>query len=240
VSGQPYVRRSWRYVELKFRGDVTQTRMSRWFPGRLQVGYTRTMLAALWLHPAPRTIGIVGFGGGAQAKFCHRHLPGARIEAVESDPGVLALRDAFGVPADDARLQVQLGDGAEWLRQRRRRYDLLLLDAYDRDGIPARLSTAAFYDDCRAALTPDGAMAVNLYATDTRTHLARLRRSFDGRVLKLQEPGMANEVVFAWNGAPRPASVEAVLADLSWSARRQLREGCMRLATAWMRQTTDR
>ena len=53
--------------------------MLRWAPDRLLVGYTRTMLAALWLHPDPRRIGIIGLGGGAQAKFCYRHLPQARL-----------------------------------------------------------------------------------------------------------------------------------------------------------------
>ena len=73
MSGGAHVRRSWRYLELQFRGDVTQTRMSRWFPQRLHIGYTRTMLAALWLHPQPQRIGIIGLGGGAQTKFCHRN-----------------------------------------------------------------------------------------------------------------------------------------------------------------------
>lgn len=234
-GGHAYVRRTWRHVELQFQGDVTQTRMSRWFPQRLQVGYTRSMLAALWLHPAPRHIGIIGLGGGAQAKFCHRYLPQACIEVAESDATVIALRDAFRIPADDARLRVECIDGARWLRRHRGRFDLLLLDAYDAQGIPAALSTQAFYDDCHAALGADGVMASNLYDTDTRGHLTRLRRSFDGRVLKLDEPGMSNKVAIAWNGAPHPAPVGAALAALPWGARGQLRAGFQRLAQAWAR-----
>ncbi|OZB53502.1 MAG: transferase [Stenotrophomonas sp. 14-69-23] len=236
-GGGAHVRRTWRHVELQFQGDVTQTRMSRWFPQRLHVGYTRTMLAALWLHPAPRRIGIIGLGGGAQAKFCHRHLPQAGIEVAENNAEVIALRDAFRIPADDARLHVACVDGARWLRGQRGRFDLLLLDAYDAQGIPAALSTQAFYDDCRAALGADGVMASNLYDTDTRAHLTRLRRSFDGRVLKLDEPGMSNKVAIAWNGAPHPAPVDAALAALPWAARGQLRAGFRRLSQAWARST---
>ncbi|MCW4455450.1 fused MFS/spermidine synthase [Flavobacterium sp. MXW15] len=238
MSGPAYVRRTWRYLELQFRGEVTQTRMLRWSPDRLHVGYTRTMLSALWLHPAPRSIGIIGLGGGAQAKFCHRHLPQARIEAVESDAGVLALRDRFRIPADSERLQVVHGDGARWLRDHRGRYDLLLVDAYDVQGIPPALSTREFYDDCRAALTADGVMAGNLYATDARQHFARLRRSFDGRALRLDEPGMSNQVVIAWNGDPQPGTVAAGLAALPWRARGQLRSGFERLAAAWGRNAS--
>lgn len=230
-----HVRRTWRHVELQFHGDVTQTRMSRWFPQRLHVGYTRTMLAALWLHPDPRRIGIIGLGGGAQTKFCHLHLPSARIDVAESDADVIALRSEFQIPADDARLHVECVDGARWLRGHRGCFDLLLLDAYDAQGIPAALSTQAFYDDCRAALGADGVMASNLYDTDTRAHLARLRRSFHGNVLKLDEPDMSNKVAVAWNGRPQPGPVDAALAALPWGARGQLRAGFRRLAAAWQR-----
>ena len=86
------LRMSWRAVELSFAEDTIQTRMARWAPHRLVVPYTRGMLAALWLQPRPQCIGIIGLGGGAQAKFCRRYLPWARVEAVEADPQVLALK----------------------------------------------------------------------------------------------------------------------------------------------------
>jgi len=235
MSGDAHVRRSWRFIELQFRGDVTQTRMSRWFPQRLHIGYTRTMLATLWLHPQPQRIGIIGLGGGAQTKFCHRYLPQAHIDVAENEPDVIALRDAFHIPPDDARLHVECIDGAHWLRQHRGAFDLLLVDAYDVNGIPPALSTQGFHDDCRAALTAGGVMASNLYDTDIRTHVTRLRRSFDGRVLKLDEPDMSNKVVIAWNGAPQPLPVSVALSRLPWGARGQLRAGFERLAEAWER-----
>jgi spermidine synthase len=230
MPGAPRVRRTWRHLELQFRGEVTQTRLLRWCPHWLAVGYTRTMLAALLLRPRPATIGIIGLGGGAQARFCHRHLPGARIEAVESDPGVIALRDAFGVPADDARFTVELGDGADWPRTRPGRYDILLVDAYDIDGIPPALATEAFHRDCAAALAPGGVLASNLYATDVRTHLARMRQAFDGNVRVLDEPGMENQVAFAWRGTLPAFDADAALRTLPWLARLQLGVPFRRLA----------
>lgn len=227
------LRRSACFLELQFEGAVTQTRMLRWAPDLLWVGYTRSMLAALWLQPRPRTIGIIGVGGGAQLKFCHRHLPDARIEAVENAADVLALRRDFRIPADSERLRVLHADGAQWLRAQRGRLDLLLVDAYGLGGIPPALSTQAFYDDCRAALAAGGVMASNLYATDTPRHQARLRQAFAGRCLLLPEPGMSNQVAIAWNGQPAPPTPRQALRTLPWSARRQLRAGFERLADAW-------
>lgn len=231
-EGAPRVHRGWWYTTLQFNREVTQSRMLTWWPDVLQVGYTRTMLAALLLRPRPPRIGIIGLGGGSQAKFCHRHLPEASIEAFESDVRVLALRDAFRVPANSGRFQARLGDGAAMLRQRRGAYDLLLVDAYEAEGISPSVSTQAFYDDCRDALTDGGAMAVNLYATDARRHLVRMRRSFGGRVLALEEPRMSNRIAFAWQPGGVRADPREELARLPRAARWQLAARFLRLARA--------
>ncbi len=230
--GTPFVRRGAWYTTLQFSRSVTQSRMYTWWPDRLQVGYTRTMLAALLVQPRPQRIGILGLGGGSQAKFCHRHLPQARIEACESNAAVIALRDAFRVPPDGERFRIVQADAAQFIRRQRGVYHLLLLDAYDAHGIPSTLSTQPFYDACRDALADDGILAVNLYATDGRRHIARLRRSFEGRVQVLEEPDQANRVAFAWRERARAHRLGDVLASLDRGARRQLRSGLRRLAAA--------
>ena len=238
--GRPYVERGWSYTNLQFKGEVTQSRMLTLWPHVLEVGYTRSMLGALLLRPDPRCIGMVGLGSGSQAKFCHRHLLQAWIEAIEADADVLALREAFHIPADAARFQALHGDGAQLLPQRRARYDLLLLDAYDADGIPAALRTRGFYEDCHAALTPGGVLAVNLYDTDTRQHVAHLRKLFGGRLLRMDEPEMDNHIVVAWTCELPALDARAALSRLPWSARWQLQPTFPRLqrvfeTTAWRR-----
>jgi spermidine synthase len=225
-DGATLVKRGWRHTELKFAGNVTQSRMRTFQPHHLLVPYTRTMMAALLLQPRVRRIGMVGLGGGSQVKFCHRHLPDVRLEVVENSPAVVAMRRRFRIPDDDARLQVVVEDGVDFLRARRGRYDILLVDAYDQQGIPPALSTQRWYDDCRDALAPEGAMAANLFCADAQRHVEKLQRSFGRRrVLVLQEPRMSNRVAFAWTGesVPRDAgAVSASLAQLPAKPRRAL------------------
>jgi spermidine synthase len=200
---QAWVERGLRNTELKFTGNVTQSRMRTWQPYRLLVPYTRTMMAALLWRPDAGLAAMVGLGGGSQAKFCHRYLPSMRLEVVESEAEVIAMRRRFRIPDDDARLQVFHDDGAHFLRARPGRYDVLLVDAYDPQGIPPALSTQRWYDDCRAALAPGGVMATNLFSTDIERHIERLRHSFGRRrVLLLKEPRMSNHVAFVWTGDP--------------------------------------
>jgi len=228
--------RRWWTTELRFAEGTGQSRMARWFPDRLLIDYTRTMLAALALLPAGLRVGMVGLGGGSQAKFLHRHLPQAHIEAFEIDPAVLALRREFLVPEDDARLCVLQADAAHMLPQRPAAYDLLLVDGYDADGIPPVLSTSAFYAAAAASLRPGGVLASNLYATDHAQHLARLRVVFGtGAVLLLEEPRQCNRVAFGFAAlaAPgRPAFRHTAAAALPIGARWQLRAEFMRLQAA--------
>jgi spermidine synthase len=221
-------------LDLRFAHGVAQSRMRIDAPHLLAVDYTRSMLGALLWQPQPRRIAIVGLGGGSQAKFLHRHLPGAVIEVLEINPRVLALRDRFHVPPDDAGLRVLLVDAAEYLPTQRGRYDLLLVDGYDETGIPAALSTPAFHAACRDALAGKGVLATNLFCADHAAHYARLSEAFAGRTLLVEEPRQSNRVAFAWNGAdaPRLHASEEVAALLPDDAAVQLRDGFNRVVEA--------
>jgi spermidine synthase len=226
---KPFVRRRWRTTELQFVHGVSQSRMLTADPDRLLIDYTRTMLGALALAPEPGAIGIVGLGGGSQAKFCRLEFPRARIEAIENNPHVVALRRRFRIPEDDERFGVVLDDAAVVLRRRRGVYDLLLVDAYDETGIPAALATADWYADCAGALAAGGAAGFNLYCDDVDRHLALLREVFDGRVLVLAEPRQSNRVAIGWRGARFP---EPQAPALSPWARGQLAPALAKVSAA--------
>lgn len=216
---KPSVRRRGNTTELQFVRGVSQSQMVTRDPDRLLIDYTRTMLGALVLVPCPRNIGMVGLGGGSQAKYCYRHLPEARIEVVENNPHVLALRQKFRVPDDDPRFHVFLDDGARFLHERRGQFDLLLVDGYDETGIPDVLSKQAFYDDCRASLAEGGAAAFNLYCADAVAHVGRLRNAFgDENVVVIEELRQSNRVAIAWTASEG----EAAETSLSAAARHDL------------------
>ena len=236
---RPYVRHHDGFVSLQFVRAQTQSRMVAGDPGRLLVDYTRTMFGALLWQPAPRVLGMVGLGGGSQLKFAHAHMPGTRIEVVENNPHVVALRQAFGVPDDDARLAVVVDDGARFVAARRNAFDVLLVDGYDEHGIPAVLSTQAFYDDCRDSLGADGVMACNLYVRDPDTHVAKLRQAFgEAQVLAVDEPKMSNRVAFAWRGALPALDAEALVARVPEAVRTRLTDVLPRLAKRIVRHRT--
>jgi spermidine synthase len=200
---KPFVFDSRGAKALHFSMGEVQSRMRLDDPDALDLEYTRTMMAVLLFVPEPQRIAMIGLGGGSLAKFCHRHLPAARIQVVEINPHVVALRDEFLVPPDSARFQVALGDGARAVRQWDGEIDVLMIDGFDWEGMPDGLGAQRFYDDCHDALCPGGVMVVNLHLGDARYEVLvdRMRRSFQDAVLTVIDADKSNSIVFAGKGS---------------------------------------
>lgn len=203
----PFVRETLRHKSLHFSSSETQSLMLKAFPFSLAEEYTRAMTGFLVFQPRPRRIAMIGLGGGSLAKFCYRELPDARIDVVEINPHVVALRDEFHVPPDDARFRVVPGDGADFVKRARRRYDVLLVDAYTRDGVPPNLSTPAFLDDCRRALRDGGVLVMNLSGARAHPIADRLADVF-AFTFALSENRGANRIVYAFRSEPAIAAPE--------------------------------
>ena len=220
---------------LHFTLGELQSRMLSDAPWQLALDYTRTMMGFLLFQPAPSRIGMIGLGGGSLAKFCYRHLPDSRILVLEINPHVIALRDDFAVPPDDARFRVLAADGAQFLATQAPQFDVLLVDGFDAQGQPAALCTPAFYADCLAALAPGGMLVVNLHFDhpDYPLQTERLRLAFGGNVIEVLAAEKSNGIVFASTGpalTDQPLNVRRTLATFHTEARQQLRAEFERLA----------
>ncbi|MFG6433749.1 transferase [Roseateles sp. LYH14W] len=218
-----------------------QSRMQVLQPHALDLAYTRTMMAFLLFVPRPEALAMIGLGGGSLAKFCHRQLPDTRIEVVEINPHVIALREQFQVPPDDGRFQVRRGDGAHFVRDAQDRLDVLLVDGFDHEGQPPALCSQAFYDDCRNALRPDGVLVVNLHTAhaEFQRHASRLHRAFDGDVLLVGDQECSNTIAFAGQRVLRGLGQPGVMRrpqSLARDAWEELRPAFAHVAATLQRQ----
>lgn len=195
---RPYVLETAKARALHFSASRAQSRMELARPDRLSLEYTRLMMGFALFVPEARHLAMVGLGGGSIVKFCHRHLPLAHMTAVEINPHVIALRDTFGVPPDDARLRVLQADGAEFIRASHQAFDVLLLDGFGDAGMPQHLCSERFYRACAAALRPGGLLVANLDHGDRdfAARLARLHAAFGTPVLAVPGNDGGNSVVF--------------------------------------------
>lgn len=219
-------------------GDI-QSEMLLARPHALTLAYLRAMMCFVLFAPRPRHIVMVGLGGGSLAKYCYRHFPEARITVIELRADVIALREQFRVPPDDARLRVIHADAADRIAALRAEADVLLLDGFDAAGLPPRLADARFYADCRRALRPGGVLVANVFTYDPRygAVLAALDASFDGRTCWFDRVAGNNRIVFAL-AAPTPDGAAARL-QRRLARRRGLGLGLLnrlgvRLVLAWI------
>ena len=240
----PFVRVGLSSKSLYFSIEEVQSRMQLQRPDALDLRYTRTMMGFLMFEPAPKDILMVGLGGGSIAKFCRRYLPKSRLDVLEINPRVIALRNEFGVPPDGARFQVIEADGAAFLHASVARYDVVLLDAFDPHGLPSPLSTQRFYDDCLDALQAGGVLVANFHsaARDLADCVERIDRSFGAAALVVEDREALNSIVFARRaralGAPH-AALAGRPKGLDKGAWAQLGGAFDRIATAMIRQTGD-
>ncbi|MBK6594714.1 MAG: transferase [Burkholderiales bacterium] len=163
------------------------------------------MMGFLLHNPTPASIVMIGLGGGSLAKFCYRYLPNTSVTVIEVNPHVLAHRTAFAIPPDDDRFEVLLADGAAFMRDTTRKFDVVLADGFDIDGLPDRLSAQAFYDDCFNVLNPGGMFVANLHGCNPffAVFMDRIEDSFGAPVLMVEDPSGSNRLVFAVKDAMR-------------------------------------
>ena len=141
-------------------------------PFAIELDYVQRMMAWL-LFVEPGSVGQrramqLGLGSAALTKF---HFKKLRMDttAVEINPQVVAAcRGWFKLPPDGPRLRVLLADAGEEIRrpQHHGTIDALQVDLYDHEAAAPVLDSPDFYADCRALLTDDGAMTVNLFGRD--------------------------------------------------------------------------
>src|SRR5690625_1094943 len=114
---------------------------------------------AMFSHPAPKRVLIIGGGDGGTAREVLKHPSVTRVDMVEIDKTVVDASKQFfpGVGAfDDSRLQVIYEDGIQFVKAVKEPYDILIIDGSDPVGPAEGLFSQEFYKACKSALTKDG------------------------------------------------------------------------------------
>lgn len=184
-------------------------------PDELVFDYARLSFAGLLVHPEPRRVLVVGLGGGSIPTAFHQMFPDANIDVVEIDPAVVEVAKRFFGFEENENLEVTVKDARVFVKQAGifgRKYDYIMLDAFNGDYIPEHLMTKEWLEECRKILAQDGVLVANtfsisrLYDSESVTYAA----AFDW-ILNVRE-NSGNRIILTGN--TEPASV----ADLKAAA----------------------
>ena len=109
---------------------------------------------------APHEMLILGMGTGTYAKQCRRCFDSMAISGVEIDEKITALAHRYF--ALDQEIPVTTYDGRAFLAGTDRKYDVIMVDAYQDITIPFQMSSQEFFRLVRAHLNENGVLIVNM------------------------------------------------------------------------------
>jgi spermidine synthase len=137
-------------------------------PERFALNYTRMMLAgSLFASPDPKRILLIGLGGGSIPSALKTLLPEAQVDVVEIDPAVTQVAKRFFHFSETPKLRVTELDGRVFVKRagrEGRKYDVVLLDAFDHEYIPEHMLTREFLGEVKALLGPRGVLVANTFS----------------------------------------------------------------------------
>ena len=139
-----------RVLELN-EGVAYHSMAARFRPHRAVLGLFLTLPPLLGHEP--RDMLVIGNAGGTISRIW-AVLPSASIDGVELDAEVTAAGRRFLGLGDNPRLRVITADGRPFLERTRRRYDLIVVDAYRQPYVPFYLATREFFALARNTCDP--------------------------------------------------------------------------------------
>jgi spermidine synthase len=186
---------------------------SEWRPDTVLTGgyWDLFLLLPPLLREPPKSMLVIGNAGGTIGRAYGRFYSRVRIDGVELDPKVNWVARRYFGAGDNPRMRLITADGRPFLERTRKRYDLIVVDAYRQPYVPFYLATAEFFRLAREHLRPGGIIALNVAATPHDRSLSRavgttlltaFPQAWRWRALRF------NDVLFAANGPVTRAGLE--------------------------------
>lgn len=169
---------------------------------------------------------ILGMGTGTFATQCMKYYPEAEITGVEIDQSITDLaHEYFALPED---VNVVTYDGRAYLNADQKKYDVIMVDAYQDITIPFQMSSVEFFTLVKDHLKENGVMVMNMNmhsiqeegtqsapAEDITFYLTDTVASVFPNVKTVNVPGSTNREVFASANVDLQNALGAGMADIS-------------------------
>jgi len=115
-------------------------------------------------HGKVEKVLVIGGGDGGMIEEVLKHKSVKKVTMVEIDRAVVDIAEQF-LPTihkgafTDARLELVIADGYEFVKDTAERFDVIIVDSCDPVGPAAILFSEEFYARCKRCLTPGGILA---------------------------------------------------------------------------------
>lgn len=165
---------------LKHKGFITysELRLNALYTG----AYYDLFLPLPSFYENPKIL-MIGLGLGTIAHQLNQtYKIGSNLDVVEIEEDMIETSKRF-LPNEN--YNIINGDGAEFIKHSKRKYDIIILDAFDGPDIPHIFLTKEFVEDSYAALKEDGILAINSL-TQYKNYDDILKKKF--KLFRLRQP----------------------------------------------------
>lgn len=131
--------------------------------------YDYAMAAPLMIkdkNPSDMDVLILGMGTGTYATQCRKYLGDMNVEGVEIDNKITQLSRQYFSLSDE--VPVTTYDGRAYLNAVDKKYDVIMVDAYQDITIPFQMSSIEFFTLVKEHLSDNGVMVVNMNMRGSR------------------------------------------------------------------------
>jgi spermidine synthase len=130
----------------------------------------------------PRSVAILGNAAGTTARAYGHYFPRTRVDGVEIDGALTDVgRRLFDLHGP--KLHLHTADARPFLRRAKRRWDVIVVDAYRQPYIPFYLTTKEFFGEVRDHLAPGGVVLINVGHPSGSDRLEKVLSATMGTVL---------------------------------------------------------
>ena len=158
----------------KSRNDLSQSCIFDERPKELVFDYYKLAMGATFFLEDPKDMLVVGLGGGVLVNRYKELYPNANIVSVEIDDVVADMaKKYFGYTDDDEQYETHVRDGRVFVKRalrKDRRYDFILLDAFNSDYIPEHMMTQEYLEEVKGLLKPGGIIMANTFSSSALFH----------------------------------------------------------------------
>ena len=148
---------------------------------------------------------ILGMGTGTYATQLLKSFDNVNVEGVEIDDKITNLAHEYFELPDEAKVTTY--DGRAYLAAVDKKYDVIMVDAYQDITIPFQMSSTEFFNMVKEHLAPGGVMVVNMnmYSDENEAtinrYLADTISSVFDNVVTVKVPNSTNKELFATDNA---------------------------------------
>jgi len=191
---------------LKFNTKSSKTNQSCIYkddPKKLVFNYTKLVFSSLLMIDDPKSVLIIGLGGGTLSNTIHELYPNAVIDNVEIDPAVTKVARQYFDFIENDQISAVTQDGRIFIKRaslKKQKYDWIILDAFNGDYIPEHLLTKEFFEETKSILSDNGIISANTFSiSELYFHESATYYDVFGDFINVSNSKNNNRIILAGN-----------------------------------------